>query len=297
MAEHWKSTPRYWCKQCKIYIRDTAFEKTQHEATGRHQGNLKRFLRDIHRDNERQQRDTQRAKSEVERLRQAVSGSPASAGGQDSDSTAAAAAAAAPPPPPQQKSASVEERKKQMAQLAEMGVAIPDEYRGDMSLAGDWQTVSTRVIREEGEGEDGGVRGVRKRKMQEVDEEEEEAKREAEKFVSRPWGSRTRVYPGAVGGEDTDLDALLESTRDIKKGRTSGVDDGHGDNGDGDSGRGEKDTATAPDGAAAQPVKQVKEEAEEEEPESKVAAEPAKPADDAAGGVVFKKRKPKVMRR
>ncbi|PLB42468.1 putative formin binding protein [Aspergillus candidus] len=166
-----------------------------------------------------------------------------------------------------------------------------------MSLAGDWQTVSTRVIREEGEGEEGGVRGVRKRKMQEVDEEEEEAKREAEKFVSKPWGSRTRVYPGAAGGEDTDLDALLESTRDLKKGKSSGGDSGHGDNGNGDSGHGESETATAPDGVTAEPEKQVKEEAEEEKPESKMAAEPAKPADDAAGGVVFKKRKPKVMRR
>ena len=184
-----------------------------------------------------------------------------------------------------------------MAQLAEMGVAIPDEYRGDMSLAGDWQTVSTRVIREEGEGEEGGVRGVRKRKMQEVDEEEEEAKREAEKFVSKPWGSRTRVYPGAAGGDDTDLDALLESTKDIKKGKASGGGNSHEDNGTGDSGHEENDAATAPDAAAAEPEKQVKEEVDEEKLEAKIAAEPAKPADDAAGGVVFKKRKPKVMRR
>ena len=49
MSEYWKSTPKYWCKHCGIYVRDTKLERTNHEATGKHQGALKRFLRDLHR--------------------------------------------------------------------------------------------------------------------------------------------------------------------------------------------------------------------------------------------------------
>ncbi|KAA8648633.1 putative formin binding protein [Aspergillus tanneri] len=211
MAEYWKSAPRYWCKQCKIFIRDTPFEKSQHEATGKHQGNLKRFLRDIHRDNEREQRETQKAKNEVERLRQTVAGS---AAGNDSNQ-APWKRAASPVSKPVERPVSIEERKKQMAQLADMGVAIPEEYRGDMALAGEWQTISETVIGLDADRQKSKLSlGVRKRKH-EGDEEEEEAKKEAERFVSKAWGSRTRQYPGAQ--DDTDLDELLASTKDIKK--------------------------------------------------------------------------------
>ncbi|KAE8375151.1 hypothetical protein BDV26DRAFT_268525 [Aspergillus bertholletiae] len=286
MAEHWKSAPRYWCKQCKIFIRDTAFEKTQHEATGKHQGNLKRFLRDIHRDNERQQRETQRAKNEVERLRQTVSGKPS---GQSSN--AASWKPAAPAPEAPSRPVSLDERKKQMAQLAEMGVAIPNEYRGDMALAGEWQTVSEKVIGADGEKK-GPSLGVRKRKH-EGDEEEEEAKREAERFVSKGWGSRTREYPGTQ--DDADLDALLESTKDVKKATPSAPEVASTENvkEDADSpAKNEGDTAAADSEQTLQTEKGPSEAADM--PSAPVAkSEPEEPNT----GVVFKKRKPKVMRK
>ncbi|KAL4779730.1 hypothetical protein BJX76DRAFT_339939 [Aspergillus varians] len=274
MAEYWKSAPKVWCKQCKIYIRDTAFEKTQHEATGKHQGNLKRFLRDIHRDNERQQRDSQRAKSEVERLRQSVAGGATS--GDNPPWKMGSAAASTTAAPSSQRPVSAEERKKQMAQLAEMGIAIPEVYRGEMALAGDWQTVSEKVI-SSGEGEEGGKEkepttlGVRKRKHdREMDEEEEEAKREAERFVSKGWGSRTRRYPGAKDEENLeDLDALLASTKEVKK--TT------------DSGTGEDTTAEANPQKEDQPGETAP--VKEEEPLA------------ASEGVVFKKRRPKAMKK
>ncbi|KAI9038065.1 putative formin binding protein [Aspergillus affinis] len=283
MAEYWKSAPRYWCKQCKIFIRDTPFEKTQHEATGKHQGNLKRFLRDIHRDNEQKQRDTQRAKSEVERLKSAISGSPA-----DSASNAATPwkRAAAAAPAPVEKQVSVEERKRQMAQLAEMGVAIPQEYRGDMSLAGEWQTVSEKVI----DGPSKPSLGVRKRKHEEPDEEEEEAKKEAERFVSKPWGSRTRQYPGAQ--DDTDLDALLASTKDIKKNKPSAPDAPA----EGDDTEVSK-TPEKTEGEAANPETDQPSHTKEEQPPTASVPEVKTEPEEAAGGVVFKKRKPKVMKK
>ncbi|GAB1216299.1 hypothetical protein ATERTT37_005512 [Aspergillus terreus] len=292
MAEYWKSAPRHWCKQCKVFIRDTAFEKAQHEATAKHQGNLKRFLRDIHRDNERQQRESQKAKDEVERLRQTVSG-----GGKAREDGAASWKRAPAVNTPPERPVSLEERKKQMAQLADMGIAIPEEYRRDIALAGEWQTVSERVIRpadEEGAGASGSSLGVRKRKHEvEVDEEEEEAKREAERFVSKAWGSRTKVYPG--GREDTDLDVLLASTKDIKKTKPS------------------PSTADAPTEesrkvATETPVKSETQTASgesdkplptKEEPADVAAPAPSTKEEpgDAGPSVVFKKRKPKVMRK
>ncbi|KAL4932140.1 putative formin binding protein [Aspergillus undulatus] len=268
---HLTPQPKFWCKQCKIYIRDTAFEKTQHEATAKHQSNLKRFLREIHRDNERSQRDSQRAKDEVERLKSSVTGGGGNTQSQSQSwkkNTPAAAAAPAPMRP-----ASVEERKRQMAQLAEMGVAIPEAYRGDMALAGDWETVSETVVRPEGEeGEEKqGTLGVRKRKAgADIDEEEEEAKKEAERFVSQGWGSRTRRYPGAKDEPDEDLDALLASTKEVKK-KDSGTAEG-------------KDTTDGKEDKT--------EEVKEEGPGIEAPAQEEEPS-----GVVFKKRKPKAMRK
>ncbi|BCS24433.1 putative formin binding protein [Aspergillus puulaauensis] len=270
MAEYWKSAPKFWCKQCKIYIRDTAFEKTQHEATAKHQSSLKRFLREIHRDNERQQRDSQRAKDEVERLRNSVVGGGKTGYDHSSWKKGSSAAAAAAP----QRPVSVEERKKQMAQLAEMGVAIPDDYRGEMALAGDWQTVSEKAIRpEEQEGEEKQpTLGVRKRKHElDIDEEEEEAKQEAERFVSKGWGSRTRQYPGAKDEEDEDLDALLASTKEVKKTKDLGTGEGEGTPAEEKSQTEDRPSDGTP--------------AKEEEPST------------ASAGVVFKKRKPKAMKK
>ncbi|OJJ94869.1 hypothetical protein ASPACDRAFT_48318 [Aspergillus aculeatus ATCC 16872] len=316
MAEYWKSAPKYWCKQCKIFIRDTPFEKAQHEATGKHQGNLKRFLRDIHRNNEQQQRESQRAKSEVERLRQTVAGL--------NDPSKGGDAAGAPwrqreTPKPQERPVSMEERKRQMAQLAEMGVAIPDEFRGEMALAGTWQTVSEKVIDsgEEGGSTAGRSVGVRKRKLEggnggagdaDVDEEEAEAKREAERFVSKGWGSSVRRYPGAKEN-DTDLDALLASTREIKRVKPSDVKA----EADVDANpRTQQDAAHAGKQSTKGHFVPVKSEGEVQPAESDEAPAvkeeqagddtsletvPKTEAEEPAAGVVFKKRKPKVMRK
>lgn len=95
-----------------------------------------------------------------------------------------------------------------MAQLAEMGVAVPQEFRGEMALAGEWQTVSERTIEDPGKDGDSAINiGVRKRKF-EGQEEEEEA---GERVVKKGWGSTTRKYPG-FQEEDEDLDALLQTT-------------------------------------------------------------------------------------
>lgn len=108
------------------------------------------------------------------------------------------------------------QRKQQLGQLAEMGVAIPEDFRKEMAMAGDWQTLSETPIHEAGDNREIEDRkpdtvnvGVRKRKY-EGQEEEEEA---GETVVRRGWGLTTRVYPGLNERGEDDLDLLLGKTR------------------------------------------------------------------------------------
>ena len=207
--------PKYWCKHCKTYVRDTKLEKQNHDATPKHQGNLKRFLRDLHRGNEREERDKQRAKDEVARLNGTTSGSTASSTTGAKTGTSLQQPSVRLASTTEAPQATPAERKKQMARLAELGVAVPEEYRREMAMAGDWQTTSERLIydevKKEKDAEDAkstGLNiGVRKRKH-EGQEDEEEA---GETVVQRGWGSTTRTYPGERDGEAA-LDILLSST-------------------------------------------------------------------------------------
>lgn len=235
MSEYWKSTvctnrshytvlilnifvqPKYWCKHCKTYVRDTKLEKTNHEATPKHQGNLKRFLRDLHKGHEREERDKQRAKNEVDRLNGVVTAS----GSKREGAPWERGSAIPPPTVGANQQATPADRKRQLAQLAEMGVAIPEDFRREMAMAGDWQTTSERPVydndsvkKEEAEDvKPGGLNvGVRKRKF-EGQEEEEEA---GETVVRRGWSSTTRAYPGS-GGDGDDLSTLLQSTKRVTR--------------------------------------------------------------------------------
>ncbi|KAM0331327.1 hypothetical protein ACHAQA_002997 [Verticillium albo-atrum] len=195
MSEYWKSTPKYWCKHCSVFVRDTKLERQNHEATGRHQGALKRSLRDIHRGHEREERDKERARREVERLNGVVSGgsSSAGAGGAAGASSSGAASAA--------------QLARQREQLAEMGISMPTEVRGEMAMPGEWTVTNTRVVTR-GDGEvkekvEAKAMGVRKREVTDEQKEEEEAVRGLFK-KQKTWGG-TRTMPE----DDTELDALL----------------------------------------------------------------------------------------
>ncbi|KAI9821417.1 MAG: hypothetical protein M1826_000698 [Phylliscum demangeonii] len=208
MSEYWKSTPKYWCKHCKTYVRDTKFERTQHEATGRHQGNLKRYIRDLHRGHERDERESERAKQEVERLNGVVSGG------------AFTARTSGPPMPSAPPAPTAEERLKQLAQLADMGVAIPDEYRGHVALAGEWQILSETVVHprtdDEGTERKSAVRRTGRFKREHSgdddadDDDDDDGDGDGHKAPRRRrnWGSSTRTYPTAPAHDDP-LDALL----------------------------------------------------------------------------------------
>ncbi|KAF2842494.1 hypothetical protein M501DRAFT_1008393 [Patellaria atrata CBS 101060] len=210
MAEYWKSTPKYWCKFCKIFVRDTKFDRQQHEATGKHQGSIQRNLRDLHKEHEKEQREKQRAKDEVARLNGIVSSSTSSKATSGSSSKSNAVAN------PQPVQATPEERKRQLGQLAAMGIAIPEEYRREMAMVGDWEVVSETPIGSQGvkKQEDEDVKpalqniGVHKRKLGGDEEEEDVAITEKRKM----WGRSFKSYPHSKGEED-DLDALLDIGR------------------------------------------------------------------------------------
>ena len=198
--------PKYWCKHCSAYVKDTKFERTQHEATGKHQGNLRRFLKGIQDGQERSEREKGRAKAEVDRLNKVVGGSSAKPG---SHNVATAMKSSSLPVTPQP---SIAERKKQLAQLAEMGVAVPDEFRAEMAMAGDWKVVSQKPL-EDTTAEDPLNVGVRKRKYEGQEEEEE-----AGGVVARHgWGSTSKKYPGAGNGDAPNLDVLLSGVKSVKK--------------------------------------------------------------------------------
>ncbi|RMZ78709.1 hypothetical protein DV737_g3753, partial [Chaetothyriales sp. CBS 132003] len=109
MSEYWKSTPKYWCKHCSTYVRDTPFERRQHESTAKHQNSLKRFLRDIQNSHERGERDKEKAKAEK--------------GGQKGGQQSA------------------DDQKRQWQQLADMGIKVPDHVRTEMAMVGDWKAL------------------------------------------------------------------------------------------------------------------------------------------------------------
>ncbi|KAL5093226.1 hypothetical protein Trisim1_011031 [Trichoderma cf. simile WF8] len=202
MSEYWKSTPKYWCKHCSCYVRDTKIEKANHEATAKHQGALKRSLRDLHRNHEREEREKERAKQEIARLNGVV-------GGSSSSGPSGASARASGPSESQLKS--------QREQLAALGVAIPTDFRPEMAIPGEWTVTKTTVIEEKDEADaetktEAKATGVRKREETEEQKEEEEAMRGLFKKPRR-WGRDSKTMPD---DEDEDLDALLSTTMPLK---------------------------------------------------------------------------------
>jgi len=308
MSEYWKSTPKYWCKHCKAFVRDTKLERTNHEATPKHQGNIKRFLRDLHRGHEREERDQQRAKDEVSRLNGVVSGNPSTSSG--SNVLPWQRKAAIPPLLSGPRQATPAERKQQLSQLAAMGVAVPEDFRREMAMAGDWQTLSERPLYEEAKEEEdskdtkpsnteikhrGLNIGVRKRKYEGQDEEEEAG----ERVVRKGWGSTTRTYGGS--SDDVDLDALLNGTA-LKE--NPPAEEGIAISGLGKQPPDGKRLDHLTNGEAAVGIRPIK----KEESVPKFTSDPTSPKendpqatsikqdDEPALGVVFKKRKPKQTR-
>ena len=233
----------------------------------------------MHQEHEKEEREKQRSKAEVDRLRGLVSGT-------SSPSVKASVPGSSKPRTPgSAPQASVAERKKQMAQLAEMGIAVPNEYRGELALAGEWQTLSERSVQNPENVVSSGPRsvGVRKRKLEDEDEDEAQS---AAHTARKGWGSTTKVYPGSAHASNAALDDLLSGNLAVKKESTS------------NSGTDELKSSPVLEGKSAKlsedempPVKK-----ELDDLEIAKAEDTHQLAEDATPAVVFKKRKPKFAK-
>lgn len=310
MSEYWKSTPKYWCKHCGVFVRDTKLERTNHESTGKHQGAIKRSLRDLHRGAEQKEREKERVRRELERLDGVVSRSTSSASGaQRPVTTPSQSSHGAPPPQPSQA-----DRQKQMEQLAELGVSIPTELRGDMAMAGEWTVTTTRVIesaeKREGPPAEGRATGVKREREQTEEEKEHEEAIKGLFKKPRKWGVGSKTMPTE---EDVELEALLSGPLVRAKKEESGSPQiKTEDRGENDAGVAAQDGGAGP--VETEPGPSVKNEPDEETttpavgaaiestpglpPVSEGAESIAAPSGIAAPAtaILFKKRKAKNIR-
>lgn len=304
MSEYWKSTPSYWCKFCSQYVRDSPLERKNHDASGKHQNNIARSLRELHKGKEREDREKQRAKDEVARLNGLVSGKPGAS--RDAAKPAGNLSRNAPAPAANMNPAA--QRKAHAEQLAAMGVALPDDLKKEVTGVGSYQKVSERVLDAPGAGVVSGNRSLaeilaeakrqpedvkekspegdeefktaRKRKL-EHDEDEETAPRR------KAWGSNFKTYPGVrdqVDDDDVNLDDLLKGVAKKKEPATKDESDQvvKQEKADGE------DIVKQEDESTFDPLSTVPDAAETTRSEVK-----AESTSEPAPAVVFKKRKGK----
>lgn len=227
MSEYWKSTPRTWCKYCKVYVRDTKLDKQQHDTTARHQANIQRSLRDLHKGHERGERDKQRAQDEIARLNGIISGPGKRSEETQVNSAQRSSAGIAKRSPTfssrsqQPRQATAQDRKQQIEQLAALGVAVPEQYKKDAAMVGQWETVSinevrpaARTVKSENEDMKPSLDprkisiGVRKRKhVDEAGLEEEVEEPTAPERKEQRWGSGLRKFQPT---QAVDFDALMK---------------------------------------------------------------------------------------
>jgi hypothetical protein len=225
MSEYWKSTPSYWCKFCSQYVRDSAIEKRNHEASSKHQNNIQRSLRNLHKNHDREEREKQRAKDEVARLKGEIP--------PPRDVAPTASTTTGPLLTPAQ------QRKAHAEQLASLGVVLSGELKREVTGVGEFELVNERqlynggkpvvstvsrslaeILAEERSG--GGANENEpddrlKRKAEDDDEEDGEGtnlRDEEARPKRRAWGSNFKSYPGQKEDDDVeDLDSLLSGVR------------------------------------------------------------------------------------
>ncbi|EME49485.1 hypothetical protein DOTSEDRAFT_143521 [Dothistroma septosporum NZE10] len=210
MSEYWKSTPSYWCKFCSQYVRDTSIERKNHEASAKHQNNIQRSLRELHKNKEHETREKQRAQDEVARLN-SMFGAKAGDAKNTPTVTANAASAAKVPRTTAPAMSSAAQRKAHAEQLAALGVELPDGLKQEVTGVGNYQVVNARLI-EPAEGRSTLAKGIHKRK---ADNEDTDIRDEEAAPRRKAWGNNLKKYPGSSAGDHDagDLDALLSGVK------------------------------------------------------------------------------------
>lgn len=282
-----------------MFVVDTPVSKKNHDASPKHQGNLKRFLRDLHRANEREQTAAESAKREVARLNALV--------GPSSPSSSSSAGPYKQTPAPAPRAAHEDERKRQLKELEALGVALPDEARRELAMVGDWEETG----RAKGAG--AGARKMTEKEMVQVELAKQQKRKFEEEEKERKWNTmdederamrgfsiQTKVYPGqgeAAAGQ-FDPGMLFKGKKDKEKVPEVVKKE------DDEQVKVEEEDAPAreDDDVGATPVKKEQDDTVgiNVKPEEGVEVEVKKEDSEAAAvgdGVIFKKRKVKNIRK
>lgn len=280
-----------------MFVVDTPVSKKNHDASPKHQGSLKRFLRDLHRANEREQTAAESAKREVARLNALVGSSASGARPHKQLPT---------PAPP--RATNEDERKRQLKELEALGVALPDEARRELAMVGDWEETSVEARR-------AGGRKMTEKEMVQVELAKQQKRKFEEEEKERKWNTmdederamrgfsiQTKVYPGqdeAAGQFDPGMlfkGKSREKAPEVVKKEDEQVtvtkEEGH------DDAPARKKEEEEDVGAA--PVKHEQDDTEGINIKSEQGVEVKKEDSEAAAvgdGVIFKKRKVKNIRK
>ena len=170
-------------------------------------------MRTLHRSHERQEIEKQRAADEVARLKRSVS-----TGTSERPKTGVRNTLHLQKPFASD-SASMSERKKQMSKLVEMGVVVPEEFRAEMAMAGDWHVVSEAQLEMTSptklEPEEKDIPLLAKQKHNSTKGEGPRADDEDVQY--RQWGTKTKQYPGwYIAGDNNDIPETILSYTDAE---------------------------------------------------------------------------------
>jgi hypothetical protein len=206
-------------------VKDTPIEKRNHEASIQHQNNIQKSLRNLHKNHAREEREKERAKDEVARLK-----------GEVPPSRAAAPIAPAPSGP---SLTPAQQRKAHAEQLAGLGVVLSGQLKEQVTGIGEFQVVNEReilnggkpasttvsrslaeILAEERSGDrahEDNPDDHRKRKVEDDEDEGDDPRDEEARPKRRAWGSNFKVYPGHEKDQGTeDLDLLLNGVTATK---------------------------------------------------------------------------------
>lgn len=89
-----------------------------------------------------------------------------------------------------------------------MGIQVPDDYRAELAMVGDWKVVSQPKPEQDLASGDSLSVGVRKRKLNEEPHDPDDLDAAELPSEKRIWGKSLRHYPGQTSAND-DLDDLL----------------------------------------------------------------------------------------
>lgn len=195
----------HWCKFCNTHVRDSAIERKNHDSSIKHQNNIQKSLRTLHKKKEIEDRDARRTKDELARINGIVDGKHKATSG-----IAKAPRVSAPV---------------KVSNAGPVGQGVYPQT-GNIGMAGAWVATSTRIItplvedpddnefKREGSAseekhaeikQESSLSESKKRRISNVEETSQPVR------PKKSWGTELKSYPDTTDSID-DLDALLKES-------------------------------------------------------------------------------------